>query len=56
MTPSIATLASTTQTTLATKKRQTITGVRQKASTAHSSITTTLMDWQATKLGGPPRP
>jgi hypothetical protein len=38
------TLASPTQTTLATKKRQTITGVRQKASTAHSSITTTLMD------------
>jgi hypothetical protein len=27
-----------------TKKRQTITGERQKASTAHSSITTTLMD------------
>jgi hypothetical protein len=38
------------------KKRQAITGVRQKASTAHSSITTTLIDYQATKLGGPPRP
>jgi hypothetical protein len=30
--------------TPATKKRQAITGVRQKASTAHSSITKTLMD------------
>jgi hypothetical protein len=30
--------------TLATKKRQAITGERQKASTAHSSITTMLMD------------
>jgi hypothetical protein len=30
--------------TLATKKRQAITGVRQKASPVHSSITTTLMD------------
>jgi hypothetical protein len=30
--------------TPATKKRQAITGLRQKASTAHSSITTTLMD------------
>jgi hypothetical protein len=30
--------------TLATKKRQAITDVRQKASTAHNSITTTLMD------------
>jgi hypothetical protein len=30
--------------TPATKKRQAITGVRQKASSAHSSITTTLMD------------
>jgi hypothetical protein len=37
-------LASPTQTTLATKKRQAITGVRQNAFTAHSSITTTLMD------------
>jgi hypothetical protein len=37
-------------------QRQAITGVRQKACTAHSSITTTLMDYQATKLGGPPRP
>jgi hypothetical protein len=42
--------------TLATKKRQAITGVKQKASTTHSSITTTLMGQQATKLGGPPRP
>jgi hypothetical protein len=30
--------------TLATKKRRAITGERQKASTAHSSIITTLMD------------
>jgi hypothetical protein len=30
--------------TPATKKRQATTGVRQKASTAHSSITTALMD------------
>jgi hypothetical protein len=30
--------------TLATKKRQAITGERQEASTAHSSIITTLMD------------
>jgi hypothetical protein len=30
--------------TLAKKKRKAITGERQKASTAHSSITTTLMD------------
>jgi hypothetical protein len=30
--------------TPATKKRQAITGVRQKASTAHGSITMTLMD------------
>jgi hypothetical protein len=37
-------LASPTQTTLATKKRQAITGIKQKASTAHSSITTTLMN------------
>jgi hypothetical protein len=50
------TCISNTDNTLATKKRQAITGVRQKASTAHSSITTTLMDWQATKPGGPPRP
>jgi hypothetical protein len=30
--------------TLATKKRQAITGERQKASTAHNSIIKTLMD------------
>jgi hypothetical protein len=33
--------------TLATKKRQTITGVRQKASTSHSSINTMLAGYKA---------
>jgi hypothetical protein len=42
--PSSGECISNIDNTLATKKRQAITGVRQKASTAHSSITTTLMD------------
>jgi hypothetical protein len=40
----LATCISIIDKTTTTKKRQTITGVRQKASTANSSITTTLMD------------
>jgi hypothetical protein len=40
----IITCISNIDNTPTTKKRQAITGVRLKASTAHSSITTTLMD------------
>jgi hypothetical protein len=42
--------------TPATKKRQAITNEKQKkAPLPTARIKTTLIDWQATKIGGPPK-